>query len=116
MRKISRRFIGFIWISVWTILITGVLMIFLHPEFQWFSYEKTSSILLGIKKVIFLLMVLYTVGYARMLETLDKPTSNGGFDEIAQLYLQRVHQFRKISIILGILALLISTAMYTWEK
>ncbi len=110
-RKMNTRFIGFIWMSVWTILITGILMMLLDQHFQWFHYDNTWSILLGLKQIVFVLMVFYAFGYARMLAYLNVPVSNGGFDEKAGLYRQRLNQFRKISILLGIIALLLAAGM-----
>ena len=111
MRKVNKRFIGFVWMSVWTMLITGVIMMLLSPKFIWFQYHDRWSILLGLKQLIFILMVLYAFGYARMLKYLEAPSSNGGFNDKAELYRHRVTQFRKISIFLGITALLLAAAM-----
>jgi len=111
MRKVTKRFVGFIWMSVWTIFITGVLMMLFTPRFHWFQYHDTWSILLGVKQILFLLMVLYAFGYARMLHYLEQPSSNGGYDEKAQLYLHRLNQFRRTSIILGLSALLVAAGM-----
>lgn len=111
MRKVNKRFIGFVWMSVWTMLITGVLMMLLDPRFMWFQYHNRWSILLGVKQIIFVLMVLYAFGYARMLSYLDKPSSNGGFDEKAELYRHRVNQYRGINIFLGIIGLFLAAGM-----
>ena len=111
MRKVNQRFTGFIWMSAWTLCVTGVLMMLLNPNFLWFHFEDRWSILLGFKQLIFVLMVFYAFGYARMLKYLDAPTSNGGFDERAELYRHRVNQFRAISIFLGITALLLAAGM-----
>jgi hypothetical protein len=56
-------------------------------------------------------MIFYAFGYARMLSYLNAPASNGGIDEKAQLYGQRIRQFRRISIFLGISGLLLAAAM-----
>ena len=111
MKKVNRRFIGFIWMSVWTMMITGAIMMLLDPRFVWFQYNNKWSVLLGVKQIVFLLMVFYAFGYARMLSYLDTPTSNGGFDEKAELYRHRVNQFRGISIFLGIVGLLLAAGM-----
>ena len=111
MKKVNKRFVGFIWMSVWTILITGVLMMLLDSRFVWFQYKDRWSMLLGAKQIVFVLMVLYAFGYARMLSYLDSPSSNGGFDEKAELYRHRVNQYRTINIFLGIVALLISAGL-----
>ncbi len=114
MRKMSRRFVGYVWMSVWTILITGLLMMLLHPGFEWFKFNDRWSILLAWKEVIFVIMIFYAFGYARMLKYLDSPSSNGGYSEQAQLYKHRVDQFRTINIALGLVSLLLSAAMIAY--
>jgi uncharacterized membrane protein len=111
MRKVNKRFIGFIWMSVWTILVTGVIMMLASPRFLWFQYNDRWSILLGCKQATFVLMIVYAFGHARMLAYLDAPSSNGGFSDKAELYRHRVNQFRKMSVFLGIVALLLSAGM-----
>ena len=111
MRKINKRFTGFIWMSVWTMLITGILMMLFNPKFIWFHYSDRWSLFLLFKQIIFVLMIFYAFGYVRMLTYLDNPASNGGFDSTAALYMQRVTQYRIISIFLGITALLLSAGM-----
>jgi putative copper export protein len=111
MRKVTKRFVGFVWMSVWTVFITGVLLMLFSPRFQWFQFHDRWSVLLLVKQVLFVLMVLYAFGYARMLHYLEQPSSNGGYDEKAHLYLQRLNQFRTISIVLGISALLVAAGM-----
>ena len=111
MRKINKRFIAFVWMSVWTILITGLIMMLLSPRFVWFQYNDSWSILLACKQAVFALMVVYAFGHARMLSYLDAPSSNGGFNDRAELYRHRVSQFRKISIFLGFIAILLSAGM-----
>jgi putative copper export protein len=111
INKINKRFVNFVWMCVWTILVTGLLMMLLNPRFLWFHYDDQWQILLGLKQVVFMLMVLYAFGYARMLQYLEMPASNGGVDSKADLYKHRVVQFRKISIALGIIALVLAAAM-----
>lgn len=110
-RKMNRRFVGFVWMSIWMIGVTGVLMMMFDRRFVWFRYDDRWSMFLGFKQLIFLLMIFYAYGYARMLHYLLSPSSNGGFDEKAELYSRKIHQFRTISIFLGIVALLLSGGM-----
>ena len=111
MRKVNKRFVAFVWMSVWTILITGIIMMLLSPRFVWFHYNDSWSILLACKQAVFVVMVMYAFGHARMLSYLDAPSSNGGFNDKAELYRHRVSQFRKIGIFLGFIAVLLSAGM-----
>jgi len=114
IRKVNKRFVAFVWMSVWTIFVTGVLLMLLNPRFVWFQFHDRWSVLLAWKQVVFVLMIFYAFGYARMLKYLEIPSSNGGFNEKAELYRHRVDQFRKISIFLGIAALLLAAAMQVY--
>jgi len=111
MRRMNRRFVGFVWMSAWTVGTTGILMMLFDPRFVWFQYNDRWSILLGMKELVFVLMVFYAFGYARMLHYIMQPSSNGGFDEKTEIYAHKIHQFRTISIALGILAMLLSGGM-----
>jgi uncharacterized membrane protein len=111
LRKVHKRFIGFIWMSVWTLLVTGVILMLASPRFLWFQYHDSWSVLLACKQAVFVLMVIYAYGHARMLAYLEAPSSNGGFNDRAELYRHRVGQFRTMSIALGIIGLLLSAGM-----
>jgi uncharacterized membrane protein len=113
-RETARRFAGFIWMSAWTIAVTGLIMMLLNPKFLWWTYQDRWSILLAWKQGVFLMMMFYAFGYARMVRYLVAPSSNGGIDPQAALYRGRVQQFRAILIVLGILALLLGAAMVTY--
>src|SRR5262245_14535116 len=65
MRKVNKRFIGFAWMSAWTILVTGLLMMLLSPRFVWFQFNDRWSVILLAKVGVFTAMVLYAFGYAR---------------------------------------------------
>ena len=110
-RRVNKRFVSFMWMSIWTILITGLIMMFQKGYFFGFQSNDRWSILLGFKQLIFVLMVFYAFGYARMLKYLEAPSSNGGFDEKAELYRHRVDQFRTLNILFGIISLLLAAAM-----
>lgn len=97
--------------SVWTMVITGVIMMLLSPHFLWFQFKDAWSAIVGVKVMVFILMVFYAIGYARMLKYLDSPSSNGGYNEKAELYRHRLDQFRRMSIGLGIVAVFLGAAL-----
>jgi len=97
--------------SVWTMLVSGVIMMLLSPRFIFLQFNDRWSVILGLKQLLFVFMVLYATGYARMLKYLETPSSNGGFNEKAELYRHRVDQFRRMNIVLGIVALFLGAAL-----
>ncbi len=111
MRKVNRRFIGFVWMSAWTIFVTGTILMLLSPRFVWFQYHDQWSVLLVCKQIIFFLMVIYAFGYARMLAALERSASNASINKDMEVHRERLHQFRKMSIFLGIVAMLLAMAM-----
>lgn len=111
IRKVNKRFIGFIWMSVWTIFVTGLIMMLLSSRFEWFRYDDRWSVLLGLKQLIFVLMIFYAFGYARMLEYATDQTVNGRRGDKVERSKERADQFRKVSIFLGITGILLAMAM-----
>jgi putative copper export protein len=127
MRKVQRRFTAFIWMSVWTIAITGVIMMLLSPRFFWFHYDDRWSVLLGLKQLAFILMTFYAFGHARMLSYIERASANGHNSDSVEAFppdfveafpaaevalaVERAGQFRKVSIALGITATLMAAAM-----
>ncbi|MEE9225163.1 MAG: CopD family protein [Bacteroidota bacterium] len=64
-RKMHNRFMPFIWTSVWTIFVTGFVMMLLSPRFVWFEYESAwSRFLLG-KQLCYAVMIGLTVSSDR---------------------------------------------------
>jgi len=110
-KMMGKRFSGFVWMSAWTMAATGTILMLLSPRFIWFRYADRWSVYLLLKQIIFILLVFYAFGLARMEVYLGSPSSNGGFNERAELYKMRVAQYRTISIALGIAAMLLAAAM-----
>jgi len=104
--KIGGRFVGFAWMCAWTMLVTGVILMLLDPRFVWFRYDTRWSVFLGLKQLIFVLLVFYAFGIARLLERLG-----GADNETGILILHRLRQFRTISILLGLCAAVLAVSM-----
>ena len=110
-KKLNKHFSKFVWISILSTLITGIILMALRPNFVWFQFNDNWSVLLGFKQLTFILMVVFLYGMTRMTKYLDSPSSNGGFDERVEMYRYRINQFWTMNIILGILAIFFATAM-----
>lgn len=111
LRVLNRRFITVMWLSMWTMLVTGFLLMIRDPRFFWFSYDDRWNLLLGLKQIIFILIAAAAFSYVRMIRYLDSPTSNGGFNERAEIYRRRVGQYRAVNLFLGLVAVLLAIAM-----
>lgn len=114
-RHLIRRFLPFVWMCVWSILITGVVLMLFNPRFVFFQYNDPWSVLLGMKQAVFLLMCFFSFGYARMFSRTDELLSrkSGGEEALrsAQPYYHSMLRYGKINLGLGIVALLVASGM-----
>lgn len=104
--KIGTRFVGFVWICAWTMSVTGLILMLLDPRFIWFQYSNQWSVLLGFKQLLFVLLVFYAFGIARLLGRLESA------DETTRLLIiYRLRQFRTMSILFGLCAAVLAVSM-----
>ena len=102
-----RRFQPFVWMCVWTILVTGVALMLFNPRFVLFRYDDRWSVMLGLKQLTFVIMVFYSFGYARMLRMVDLSERA----EERQMSYKRMLQFGKFNVALGIIAMLLAAGL-----
>ncbi len=105
-----KRFQPFVWMCVWTILITGVVLMLFNPRFVFFEYRDRWSVILGLKQLVFGLMVFFSFGYARMFRVLETAARNGKSENIRPYYNQML-LFGKINVGLAIIVLLLAAAL-----
>ncbi|MEO8166704.1 MAG: hypothetical protein ABI623_00565 [bacterium] len=105
-----KRFQPFVWMCVWTILITGVVLMLFNPRFVFFEYRDRWSVILGLKQLVFGLMVFFSFGYARMFRVLETAAQNGESEKIRPYYNQML-LFGKINVGLAIIVLLLAAAL-----
>ena len=109
-----RRFVPFVWMLVWTVLVTGLTLMLFSTRFVFFEFHDRWSVLLGLKQVTFLLMVLFSFGYARMFSRVDElmnSTTGQNPREVAFPFFQRMNQFGRIIIALGMIELMLASAL-----
>lgn len=106
--SLLNRFVPFIWMSVWTIVVTGVALMLFDPRFIFFSFENRWSIILAIKEAVFLLMIFFSIGYGRMItRAADEVNVEGS----SSPYLERALQFNRMNVGLGIVAIILAAAL-----
>ena len=108
-----RRFLPFVWLTVWTMLVTGVVLMLFDPRFVFFRYQDKWSIILGLKQLMFLLLLVFSFGYARMYKRVEElgKEKEGGSNDNKGMYYQRMVQFARINVGLGIIAILLAAAL-----
>jgi uncharacterized membrane protein len=107
-----RRFVPFVWMSAWTILITGTALMLFSPRFVFLHYDDAWSVILGLKQMTFLLMVFFAFGTSRMLSRLNQ-LGNGEPDASApeQLLVHRALQFHRMNVALAITGILLGSML-----
>ncbi|MBX2992264.1 MAG: hypothetical protein KF749_14015 [Bacteroidetes bacterium] len=111
VRHLLGRFQPFVWMCVWTILVTGAVLMLFDPRFLFLNFESLWSVLLAAKQLIFVLMVFFGFGYARMWSRLESALAAGEPDEQAIRFYKQMLMFGKINVALAIIALLVASGM-----
>jgi len=108
-----RRFGPFTWMYAWIVLVTGVALMLFSPRFVFLEFGDSWSVLLALKQLVFLLMVFFSFGYARMNNRLHEVIDSGDTSPPggAIPYYHQIRLFGRINIALGIAALLLAVAM-----
>ncbi|HXF99618.1 MAG TPA: hypothetical protein VNL69_02485 [Bacteroidota bacterium] len=101
----------YVWMSVWTILITGVALMLFSPRYVFLRFEDAWSVLLGLKQVTFVLMVVCAFGHARMMSRVEELLARGTGDEKIQPYYRQMLRLGKTNVILALLAVVLAAGM-----
>lgn len=110
-RHFIRRFLPFVWMCVWTVLITGVALMLFNPRFVFIHYGDRWSVLLGLKQLVFLVMMFFSFGYARMFSRVDHMLAESESKERVIPFFNQMVMFGKINVALAILALLLAAGL-----
>jgi len=109
-----KRFFGFVWMSMWTLLVTGGLLMLLSPQFQWFDFSTPWRKLLAVKELSFLLMAFFSWQAKKVFEQMEFSLKRGddSFDGWRTGYLRLARR----TIVVGIIAFLSAAAMYVYQN
>lgn len=103
---IHRRMMPFLWLSLWTIGITGVALYIFSPEFLYGRVRIDWFVPVHGKVVLFIFIVIFSMR-TRALYALYRGSKEGRSG-----YLRRIARGIRLTILFGILSLLLSA----WES
>jgi putative copper export protein len=103
---VQKRYQGFAWMSLWTMLTTGFLLMLLSPRFLWFEFSTAWSRLLLIKQVLFGALAFFAWQIKQVLKKMDGAAGDE-FDGWRLAYAKLL----KRSVAAGILAMLCAGGM-----
>jgi len=104
----QRRFFPFVWSSLWTLLITGALLMLFSPKFIWFDYSTLWSKLLAIKQVAFLLSAFFSW---QMLKVFQQMEAHSGDAEAFEGWRLGFQKLLRRSIAFGLVGLMCASGM-----
>ena len=105
----QKRFLPFVWSSLWTVFVTGVLLMLLSPRFLWFEYSTTWSQLLAVKQVAFLLLMFFSWQSAKVVAKMGEAVSGEG--DLFEGWRLGLQKLLRRSIAWGIVALMCAGGM-----
>jgi len=111
---IERRFIGFVWMCVWTTAITGIFLILFSNKFVLGQYRSEWDYLLLLKVCIYVIMVGVAVSGTGIVKRMEAILASAGPEERdSRLTVQhrKILARRRTNLALGIILLLISTRL-----
>jgi uncharacterized membrane protein len=106
---IQKRFFGFIWMSLWPMLVTGILLMLMSPQFQWFDYSTPWRKLLAIKELSFLLMGFFSWQAKKVFEEMELTSARA--DETFEGWRKGYLKLIRRTIAVALLAFLSAAAM-----
>jgi hypothetical protein len=95
-------------------LATGVLLMLVSPQFQWFDYSTPWRKLLAVKELSFLLMAFFSWQARRVFEQMELSLvrTNDAFDGWRRGYVRLVRR----TIVVALIAFLSAAAMVVYEN
>jgi uncharacterized membrane protein len=111
--RFIRRFQLFVWMCVWTVLVTGAGLMLFDSRFVFFRFDDRWSVLMGLKQVVFLMMMFFSFGYLRMFKRVEEAISSGQETTMAAPYFKQMMLFGKVNIALAIIALLLAAGLHS---
>jgi uncharacterized membrane protein len=114
MVQIERRFLGFVWMGIWSLAITGVLLMLFSQRFQFGVLETPGEYLLLLKQVLFLGMIGVAIASGnsvRKMESIMVLASATDLEKQLLAQHERILLRRRVNILPGIGMLLISARM-----
>ncbi|HLE33968.1 MAG TPA: hypothetical protein VJB38_15295 [Bacteroidota bacterium] len=106
---VSRRFLPFVWFCLWSMVVTGLLLMLLNPRFLWFDFSTDWSKLLAAKQILFLLLAGVSWQAAKVVAKLETAVRDGS-DEVEGWSLALQKLVRR-SILFGLLSILCAAGM-----
>ena len=112
--RLKVRFLGFTWMFVWTVLVTGIIILLLSTRFIFFDFTTTWRILAHIKILLFLfLFVISLMLRTSYRECGEARAEKEGAEDLSprDIILWRIRTLEQFEVWSAILILLVVSVM-----
>jgi uncharacterized membrane protein len=112
--KIKVRFLGFTWMLVWTVLITGAVILLWSTRFIFFDFSTLWGALVHIKILLFLILVIISKMLGSSYKELESARAEKeGEEDLSprEIILWRVRMLEQFEVWIGIGIIVIVTLM-----
>lgn len=110
-----RRFHGIVLMCIWTMIITGFILVAVEQKYIWLKLSSTWDYLFFSIEIVFLLGCFFTFLIGKNFKLIDKNKTQNPDElqknESFEKNIFSVLKFMKINILLGIISILVFTAM-----
>jgi len=110
-RHLMSGFLPYMWMCVWTLLVTGVALMLFSPKFVFLRFEDWWSVVLAAKQVVFGAIVFFSFGYARMGRRVEQMLSGSEPGEKVKPFYDQMLFFGKVTIALAIIAVMLTAGL-----
>jgi uncharacterized membrane protein len=109
MRAVDQRFQGFIWSTVWPMLVTGVILLLMQPNLSSISFVDLWTWMMAVKILAFFSLVFFSWQMGIVVDRMKDAL--GEDEESFEGWLRAYRLLMKRSITSGIVAVLASGAL-----
>jgi len=117
LQKIKVRFLGFTWMLLWTVLVTGIIILLWSTKFIFFDFSSLWLVLAHVKILLFLILA----GLSLMLRSTYKELENARSEKEGQedisprdIILWRIRMIEQGEVWMAIVILLVVSLMQVY--
>jgi len=117
LQRVKVRFLGFTWMLLWTVLVTGIIILLWSTKFIFFDFSSLWLILAHVKIILFLILAALSL----MLRTSYKEMENARVEKEASedlsprdILLWRIRMIEQFEVWTAIVILLVVSLMQVY--
>ena len=117
LQKIKVRFLGFTWMLLWTVLVTGIIILLWSTKFIFFDFSSLWLVLAHVKILLFLVLAALSLMLRASYKEIENSRSEIlGTEDISprDIILWRIRMIEQFEVWMAILILLVVSLMQVY--